>query len=342
MSTKQIAQIAPDSYELTYQGTIVGYATTEEEGKTRLDEIAYDAERGKPVLKLVEREEDDEELTPEEYAHRAELPVPPKALIDRMLALPAYQFCRGFVAHAGDDRCGNPPIGCTQQYLTGIEKGVSYKPYYVPLLYHHKGELWMSTDDQSDLLIDPEHCDFPMRVLSISALPYTDLIAVVTAEELFLMDRPDVEVQIGTSFSSGATLENAYDQGFADGADFGVKGFIARLEERRAEIRASKPTVQAERIICDDRLDERYGQETGTDFKIEFGDDERVIAWFPDKPKGSNQPELLAFGNEGVSFEELDRVLPMINIVLNDPRVIAARQRIAAGLPPFEEQHKAA
>lgn len=201
MSTKEIKQLQPDYFTLHYAGQLVGYATTEAEGKTRLDEIAYDAERGKPVLRLVERDDEDysDEITPEEYARRSALPIPPQELFDRLLSLPEYQaYGDDVVSHVGKSNCGNPPVACTAFSLDFIHNGGECA-YYVPLLYHYEGELWVSTDSQHDLLTDPEHCDIPMRVLGLSPIPYTELMSVVTADEMFIMQRRDVEVQLGPS-----------------------------------------------------------------------------------------------------------------------------------------------
>lgn len=83
--------------------------------------------------------------------------------------------------------------------------------------------------------------------------------------------------------------------------------------------------------ICDDEIDrENYGKERG--IELHCGD-ACTLVYFPH----SGQPPLLfAFGQDGFDLREVDRILPDIITLLNDPRVRAARARWAAGLPAID------
>jgi hypothetical protein len=133
----------------------------------------------------------------EPVAERSALPLPPRALIDRLLSLPEYQARGHGVELAGETPRGDTPAACTQRYiLDNIESGRSSDFYCLPLLYRHEGELWLSIDDQYDIEGEGA-CDPPQRVRALTPIAATDLIAVVGEDELFLMYRRDVEVQIG-------------------------------------------------------------------------------------------------------------------------------------------------
>lgn len=298
MSTKEIKQITPDYFALHYAGQHVGHASTEAEGKAKLDEIAYDVEfRGQPIPEaplLIACRLVDQIIAQQTAA----LPIPPADLIARLVALPDYVLSEGgHIAHAGTDPRGDTPAGCTQRYLTGIEAGVSNDALYVPLLYHHEGELWVSTGDQHDIA-EPGHCDLPQRVLSISPVPCTDLIAVVAADEMFLMERRDVEVQIGATVRLERfdhIPERAYDSPFGGWQCMAGPG-------------------------------DSY--QTGM-----------VELYFPDD---DGEPALYMLGRDGDNPAEVEAILPQLIALFADPRVIEARRRVDAGLPPFEEQRKAA
>jgi hypothetical protein len=130
-------------------------------------------------------------------AERSAPPLPPRALVDRLLSLPEYQARGHGVALAGETSRGDTLAACTQRYiLDNIEAGRSSDFYCLPLLYRHEGELWLSIDDQYDIEGEGA-CDPPQRVRALTPIAATDLIAVVGEDELFLMYRRDVEVQIG-------------------------------------------------------------------------------------------------------------------------------------------------
>jgi hypothetical protein len=94
------------------------------------------------------------------------------------------------------------------------------------------------------------------------------------------------------------------------------------------------PIVRVSREVCDDRVDTgRFATEIATDFRITVGDED-VLLYFPDVVKGYNVPLLFAFGEAGWPLDRVDRVLPLIQMVMRDPRVIEARKQLAAGLPP--------
>jgi hypothetical protein len=100
--------------------------------------------------------------------------------------------------------------------------------------------------------------------------------------------------------------------------------------------RPALPTIEIERYVVDDPIDkERHGKEVGTDYRI--GDTYIYIADVPSRH--NDWPELHAFGRDGVSLAEVDRVLPQIIALMNDPRVQSARAAWeATGTYPTEKQ----
>lgn len=97
-----------------------------------------------------------------------------------------------------------------------------------------------------------------------------------------------------------------------------------------AELATGAPVVRVERTICDDQLDARYGQETGTDYSAGTGADQ-VMVYFPDAPACILDGYLGE--NAAVPLEQLPAIHANLTALLSDPRVragIAAYQDEAA------------
>lgn len=108
-----------------------------------------------------------------------------------------------------------------------------------------------------------------------------------------------------------------------------VKALVSRrlqaFKDGPAE-HTSAPAVRVQPLICDDAIDRKnHGKEIGIGYVSGSGS-AKVEAYFP---HSSRQPCALLFGQSELSFDEMERLLPGIVAVLNDPRVKAARQERA-------------
>ena len=61
----------------------------------------------------------------------------------------------------------------------------------------------------------------------------------------------------------------------------------------------------------------------------------------PDETSAAETPMIFIAGRDGFTLEELEAFLPNLLAVLNDRRVLAARQRMAEGMPPVDDREAA-
>lgn len=100
-----------------------------------------------------------------------------------------------------------------------------------------------------------------------------------------------------------------------------------------ARVESAAPAITALPHICDDRVDtERLGKQIWTDYRAgtdSKGSPTDVTIYEDIVYAENNEPTLYAFGLDGISLDEVERVLPQIIALLNDPTVKAARLRWA-------------
>lgn len=166
--------------------------------------------------------------------------------------------------------------------------------------------------------IDPEYLDDPepptsfgpQRVHEIVRLERRGLVILDAEREVFVMTDAEYAAQTG----SVAKLSPLRAAARADGYD---DGYMAAVRALAAEPELHSQ-ILAERFVCDDDLDERFGQEIGTDYTCG-----KVTIHFPDNGRPAS---LLAFGVD-IEPDMLERDLGDLVALMNDPRVKAERER---------------
>jgi hypothetical protein len=94
------------------------------------------------------------------------------------------------------------------------------------------------------------------------------------------------------------------------------------------------PEVRLERYVSPPDI---VGGHVYTGWTFAAGTTDGVVeAWFSDSHAAHNEPALHMPGRNGIPLHAVDRILPAIVALLNDPRVQEARSRWADGLPAVE------